>query len=196
MAFKMKHLGGSPLHDHRAGHYSDWRNTGESRTTTTRGTQKGRTGTITTIEQDQSRKKYFDKDPVVRQKQKQWIKDNPKKYKELLEKRNTRTLTSTSFRPDLEKTVSIKPQGINIKPSTPTADVNIKRPTRETKKIIPPTPRKKRKKRRTPPDLVPNLRPVGDAIGAIGSAIGRSAENVVNNLFGARSIFRICKKCK
>ena len=199
MGFKMKHLGNSPLSYHKEGHYSDWKDQGESRTTTTKGTQRGRTGTFTTTEQDQSRKKYFSKDPVEKQKQKQWIKDNPKKYKELINKRNKRTLTDTSFRPDLETSINISKRGIKPLETTIKADANarlVSRPSTEPTKIpIDPkdggTPTRKRPKVKPP-----NLRPVGEAIGAFGSAVGKGAENVVNSIFGPRSIFRICRGCK
>lgn len=200
MGFKMKHLGNSPLSYHKEGHYSDWKDEGESRTTTTKGTQRGRTGTFTTTEQDQSRKKYFSKDLVEKQKQQQWIKDNPEKYKEKINKRNKRTLTNTSFRPDLETSISISKRGMKPLTTTIKADANARLTSRPpspepTKGTIDPkdgTPRKKRNM----PDLTPNLRPVGDAIGAFGSAVGRGAENVVNSIFGPRSIFRICRGCK
>lgn len=193
MGFKMKHLGNSPLSYHKEGHYSDWKDQGESRTTTTRGTQNGRTGTFTNTEQDQSRKKYFSKDPVEKQKQKQWIKDNPEKYKELINKRNKRTLTNTSFRPDLETSVNLKPRGIEPIKTNITANVNLRRPSSIDPKDGGQPPSIKRK---PPPDLTPNLRPVVGAIGAFGSAIGKGAENVVNSIFGPRSIFRICRGCK
>ena len=194
MGFKMKHLGNSPLSYHKEGHYSDWKNEGESRTTTTRGTQRGRTGTITTTEQDQSRKKYLaPKGTPEGDKQRQWIKDNPELYKERINKRNKRTLTNTSFRPDLETSINIPKRGLVPLETTIKADFDL--PKFKTEIPIDPkdggTPRKKIK---IPPP--PNLRPVGEAIGAFGSAVGRGAENVVNSIFGPRSIFRICRGCK
>lgn len=197
MGFKMKHLGNSPLSYHKEGHYSDWKNQGESRTTTTRGTQRGRTGTFTTTEQDQSRKKYFSKDPVEKQKQKQWIKDNPKKYKELINKRNKRTLTDTSFRPDLEPTINIPKRGLELNIPPIKADPDAGLVSFTPPKTIPIDPKDGGTPPRKRPKITPpNLRPVGEAIGAFGSAVGKGAENVVNSIFGPRSIFRICRGCK
>jgi len=206
MAFKMKHLGGSPLHDHSPGHgaWTDWKNTGEARITTKRGEQDGRRGVITTTEQDQKRTA---RDQMSNENWKKYLKnESPKRKEERLRQQN-QTLKNSSFRPDLEKTISIKPKGIDIKTTMPTADVNIKRPSQETKKIIPPPP-KRNKKKGIPPgikkipgdviDLVGDVgEDVGQAIGNFGSAIGKGASNIVSNLFGARSIFRKrCSACK
>jgi len=134
----MKHLSGgsglhkkSPFHDHAPGHgaWTDWQNTGESRTTTTRGEQRGRKGTITTTEQDQKRTA---RDQMSDTNWKKYLKnESPKRKEERLRQQN-QTLKSSSFRPDLEKVTKLDPVGISIKPSMPTADVEIKRPSQGT----------------------------------------------------------------
>ena len=209
MGFKMKHLGGgsglhkkSPLYDHAPGHgaWTDWQNTGESRTTTTRGEQGGRKGTITTTEQDQKRTA---RDQMSDTNWKKYLKnESPKRKEERLRQQN-QTLKSSSFRPDLEKVTKLDPVGISIKPSMPTADVEIKRPSQGTQKtIIPPPPRRKKKKgippgiKKIPGDVIDLGEDVGQAIGNFGSAIGKGAGKIVNSIFGPRSIFRTCRACK
>ncbi len=207
MAFKMKHLGGSPLHDHSPGHgaWTDWKNTGEARITKKRGEQGGRRGIITTTEQDQKRSA---RDKMSNENWKKYLKnESPKRKEERLRQQN-QTLKSSSFRPEEQRAIKLDPVGISIKPSMPTADVNIKRPSQGSEKIIPPPPKKRKKKKKgippgikkIPGDIITTVgdigEGVGEGIGAIGSAIGRGAEKVVNNLFGARSIFRICRACK
>jgi len=207
MAFKMKHLGGSPLHAHSPGHgaWTDWQNTGEARITKTRGEQDGRRGIITTTEQDQKRTA---RDQMSNENWKKYLKnESPKRKEERLRQQN-QTLKSSSFRPEEQRAIKLDPVGISIKPSMPTADVNIKRPSQGSEKIIPPPPKKRKKKKKgippgikkIPGDIITTVgdigEGVGEGIGAIGSAIGRGAEKVVNNLFGARSIFRICRACK
>ena len=206
MAFKMKHLGGSPLHDHSPGHgaWTDWQNSGEARITTKRGEQNGRRGVITTTEQDQKRRA---KDQMSNENWKKYLEnESPKRKEERLRQQN-QTLRTSSFRPEQQKAMKLDPVGISIKPSMPTADVNIKRPSQGTKKITIPTPPRKKKKKGIPPgikkipgdviDLVGDVgEDVGQAIGNFGSAIGKGAGKIVNSIFGPRSIFRTCRACK
>jgi hypothetical protein len=205
MAFKMKHLGGSPLHDHSPGHgaWTDWQNTGEARITTKRGEQGGKRGVITTTEQDQKRTA---RDQMSNENWKKYLKNESPKRKEQRLRNQNKTLKKTSFRPEQQQAIKLDPVGISVKPPMPTADVKIKRPSQETKKIITPPPSRKKKKgippgiKKIPGDVVDFVGDVGEDVGQVignfGSAVGRGATNIVNNLFGARSIFRTCRACK
>lgn len=181
MAFKMKHLGGSPLKDHVAGHVKEY---GPTTRTIVRNKEGGKTVTTKTpyvIKKTD----LIDKGPD--------FKPTPEQTR----RANERARRSKGVEELTYSSMGMKP----IKTTGPSANVKVK--ARPVKPVNGPPPSKpdtpKRKKiRRNPPGRVirEGVRDVGEGIGAIGSAIGRGAENVVNNLFGARSIFRICKKCK
>jgi hypothetical protein len=107
---------GTPLlQDTKAG---DWLETGRT-TTTRKGEKDGVSGTYTDVNVTEGRntpgtktprtKKEFSKDPTEKAKQKQWIKDNPKKYIKIKEgkttppKNETRSNLNTTFVPDKPK---------------------------------------------------------------------------------------------
>ena len=180
MAFKMKHLGGSPLKDHVAGHVKEY---GPTTRTVIKNEQGGKTVTTTTpyvIKQTD----LIDKGPD--------FKPTPKQ---------TRIANERAKRAKGVEELTYSSMGMEpIKTKGPTADVKIKtrpvKPSGEDTSGKITTKRKKIRRNRTGRAIKEGVRDVGEGIGAIGSAIGKGAENVVNNLFGARSIFRICKKCK